>query len=304
MPLPAAPPYKFLPADNAELLQTLSQFYDQNPELTLHFPEADSWPFWRWVNVDACALYDEVRKHFPPVPPEERRSVVSSGGLNGFLEGGFQAMKVVVRSLEARGVDFKDLRRVLDFGCGCGRTLRLLQRYAATTELHGCDIDKDAIAWTQANLPWVQTYVSTPTPPIRYRDATFDLVYSISIFSHLTEPGHLAWIAELRRVVASNGHVILTTHGPSAIKRIRGDAVACSNVGLTTNAVEVAEQQLSKTGYAFCHQPGVAHDESQYGMTFLTREYAERHWSKWFTIADYQDAGVDNWQDAFVLKPR
>jgi hypothetical protein len=75
-------------------------------------------------------------------------------------------------------------------------------------------------------------------------------------------------------------------------------------VGLTTDAVERAADELAKKGYAFCHQVGVAHDESQYGMTFLTREYAERNWAKWFSVTSYQSAGLDNWQDVFVLTPR
>src|SRR5919197_516523 len=43
-------------------------------------------------------------------------------------------------------------KRVLDFGCGAGRTLRHFLAEAERGGLHGCDIDHASIAWLQEHL--------------------------------------------------------------------------------------------------------------------------------------------------------
>lgn len=47
-----------------------------------------------------------------------------------------------VRSL---GNDLASARRILDFGCGCGRILRWLVDMYPDAEFYGADVDSDAI---------------------------------------------------------------------------------------------------------------------------------------------------------------
>lgn len=41
--------------------------------------------------------------------------------------------------------DFKRMRRFLDWGCGCGRVTAIFLKYLNAPEIHGCDVDKEAI---------------------------------------------------------------------------------------------------------------------------------------------------------------
>ena len=52
-------------------------------------------------------------------------------------------------------------------------------------------------------------------PPLGYADDAFDLVYSLSVFTHLPEGMQLDWIKELRRVISPGGYLLITTHGES-----------------------------------------------------------------------------------------
>jgi SAM-dependent methyltransferase len=52
-------------------------------------------------------------------------------------------------------------------------------------------------------------------PPLPYPDERFDLVYALSVFTHLTESQQRSWSAELHRVTRTCGYVLFTTHGPS-----------------------------------------------------------------------------------------
>jgi len=46
-----------------------------------------------------------------------------------------------------------------------------------------------------------------------YDDHTFDIIYGISIFTHLSKAMHEAWIKELHRVLDHGGILLLTMQG-------------------------------------------------------------------------------------------
>ena len=83
---------------------------------------------------------------------------------------------------------------------------------AAGSELHGTDTDAEAIAWCRDHLP-ARFGVNAELPPLDYEDSSFDLIYAISVFTHLTEELGLAWAQELARVLRPGGYALLTTLG-------------------------------------------------------------------------------------------
>jgi SAM-dependent methyltransferase len=104
-------------------------------------------------------------------------------------------------------------KRVLDFGCGAGRTLRhFLDEARAGTELWGSDIDASSIDWLAANLcPPLHAVRNEARPPLRI-DGGFDLIWSLSVFTHLTDQS-LPWLAELHRLLAPGGLLVATYMG-------------------------------------------------------------------------------------------
>ncbi len=104
-------------------------------------------------------------------------------------------------------------KRVLDFGCGAGRTLRhFLAEAADKTELHGSDIDEPSIAWLQANLcPPLHVGPNGAAPPLAQPDASLDLIWALSVFTHLPDP--LPWLVELHRALKPGGLLLATYMG-------------------------------------------------------------------------------------------
>jgi SAM-dependent methyltransferase len=107
-------------------------------------------------------------------------------------------------------------KRVFDFGCGAGRTLRHFVEEAQVCEFYGSDIDEPSIDWLRENLsPPFQVFVNDERPPLPLESNSLDLVYGISVFTHLDDTWS-SWLLELHRVLAEDGLLILTFMGPGA----------------------------------------------------------------------------------------
>jgi SAM-dependent methyltransferase len=99
----------------------------------------------------------------------------------------------------------------LDVGCGVGETDTYLAPVLA--ELHGVDISGESIALAAERNARVhyRTYDGRVLP---YDDATFDLVFAISVVHHVPPEQWDAFAGELARVTAPGGIVTLIEHNP------------------------------------------------------------------------------------------
>jgi len=152
-----------------------------------------------------------------PLPP--RRLMVRVAGTadaDWFLRSGRAAYDAIAAHVPLGAID-----SVLDFGCGCGRVTRYWADFAGTVS--GGDVSGKAIEWCRANMPFAQFELNRLEPPLAFTDESFDLVYALSVFTHLTDELQLAWRDELRRVLRPGGRLILTTHGRSYLPRLDAD---------------------------------------------------------------------------------
>jgi len=158
----------------------------------------------------------------PVPPPRLRVEVAGTAGLQWFLDSGRQQAGIIRSAAERNGVPLESAGSLLDFGCGCGRVLRHWAGLAGPA-IHGSDFNERLVSWCVANLPFVTASVNELAPPLRYEDRQFDVVYAISVFTHLPHDLERAWIDELSRITAPGGLLLLTTHGDSYADRLDAD---------------------------------------------------------------------------------
>jgi SAM-dependent methyltransferase len=103
-------------------------------------------------------------------------------------------------------------KRVLDFGCGAGRTLRHFLPDAGQMEIHGCDIDERSIRWLDENLAPLQVFPVGNEPPLPRPDGSFDAIWAVSVFTHI-DPNWAEWLLELRRLLSDDGWLLVTFLG-------------------------------------------------------------------------------------------
>ena len=150
----------------------------------------------------------------PGFPHEEvQRQFVGSAGKHSLQEG-FSFFKVVKAYAESCGAPLTTSTRVLDFGCGWGRMLRCFLRDVSAENLHGVDVDASMVELCRSLFGTLGRFDVVPArPPAATLTGPYDLIYAYSVFSHLNEEYHLAWVEELARVLRPGGLLLATTQG-------------------------------------------------------------------------------------------
>ena len=123
-------------------------------------------------------------------------------------------------------------KRVMDFGCGAGRTLRYFLEEAERAEFWGVDIDAPSIDLLAETVsPPLHLRRCEYTPPLDFDSGSFDLIWSISVFTHLTD-NSLPWLLELHRVLRPGGVLIATYMGRWTSELLAGEPWDEDRIGM------------------------------------------------------------------------
>lgn len=148
-----------------------------------------------------------------PIPPAVLRYRVSELlSAREFLRSGESCAALIQRSAKERGVHFDGSKRVLDFGCGCGRVTTWMLR-DCDAEFHAVDVDAEAVEWCRKSLSRGHFLPNLADPPLSFPDHYFDIVYCLSVFTHLNESMQDLWFSELSRVLKPSGLLLFTVFG-------------------------------------------------------------------------------------------
>ena len=128
------------------------------------------------------------------------------------------------------------------------------------------------IAWLGENLsPPLQFYVNDE-PPMPHPDGYFDLVYAISVFTHITGEWS-AWLTELHRVLKPDALLVATFMGPATWERAAKRHVEEDRLGMAVLELERALDETS--GPIVLHSPW----------------WIRSRWGRAFEIVSLQPAG-------------
>jgi SAM-dependent methyltransferase len=207
--------------------------------------------------------------------------------VSSFLSEGEKCSDDLIDVLAKTGRALDSFQHILDFGSGCGRTLRWLGRYSDRSSFYGTDIDSEAIDFCRDAMTKMHFSVNKSMPPLEYPEAHFDLIYSISVFTHINEEFQFRWLAELERVSKPGGIVLLSIHGQH-----------CWN-----NLPTEYSSKINFKGFLFVEEniwKGIFPE--WYQTAFHTEEYVRNNFSKYFSIIDYIPRGISDFQDLVVLQ--
>jgi len=99
--------------------------------------------------------------------------------------------------------------RLLDFGCGIGRSLELLRARFPRTELWGYDVSGESIRVAKERLPEARLTSDLDTLP-----SGFDVVFAANVFHHIPAAERRAALERCAALLADSGRIFIFEHNP------------------------------------------------------------------------------------------
>ncbi|NND88803.1 MAG: class I SAM-dependent methyltransferase [Flavobacteriaceae bacterium] len=167
--------------------------------------------FFKWKNKKRNKLFKEEHPEVA-LPPDYLMYESFQLNYRKYYDSSFHAAEAIVTDLK-KHIDLNG-KTILDWGCGPARIVRHLPKILDhTCEIHGTDYNTASIAWCKTHISDVKFHHNKLQADLKFDDKTFDVIYGLSILTHLSEPMHKAWIDELFRILKPNGILYVTTHG-------------------------------------------------------------------------------------------
>jgi SAM-dependent methyltransferase len=230
---------------------------------------------YRWLlfrHVDAKDRANGAAANLPPA--ELRYRVSSSPDAQNFITIGKTCANDIHSALLKVGHNLGEFKRILDFGCGCGRTLIYLKDLAPHAQFAGTDIDAGAIEWCKEHLRFATFTVGPASPPTGYVSDTFDFIYAISVFTHLDEDYQFSWLEELRRIAKPGGVLLLT----------------------------VDSSLVGEKDFVFQRSYEDGLFPAWYQNAFHSKDYVVENFGKYFEVMGYLARGMNEHQDIVLLR--
>jgi SAM-dependent methyltransferase len=230
---------------------------------------------YRWLlfrHVDAKDRANGAAANLPPA--ELRYRVSSSPDAQNFVTIGKTCANDIQSALRETGQELAEFERILDFGCGCGRTLIHLKDLAPHAQFDGTDIDDAAIEWCKQNLRFATFKVGQASPPTDYAADSFEFIYAISVFTHLDEDYQFRWLEELRRIAKPGGVLLLT----------------------------VDSSLVGEKDFVFQRSYEDGLFPAWYQNAFHSGKYVIENYGKYFEVMGYFSKGMNDHQDVVVLR--
>ena len=180
--------------------------------------------------------------------------------------------------------------KILDFGVGYGRLMRLLPYYTNPENLYGIDPWQESLdhALEAKLLGQLALSQSSPTD-LPFPGVSFDLAYAFSIFTHISAEVAAACLAAVRRRIAPDGVFLITVRPEEFWDYLETQR---------KKPFKEESKQHANTGYAFLPSS----EGSTYGDTSMSRAMLEKLAPGW-RIARMGSSFIDPQQVFVTLRP-
>ena len=190
---------------------------------------------------------------------------------------------------------------VLDWGCAIGGVAILFED-KFNVAMHASDVDPHSMKWLSNTISKIDTEVLNPGKKLPYNNNTFQYIYGISVLTHIPPEFQEFYLSELKRIASLNAVVVLTVQSYFACiyneEKNRNIKVHPRNT-----------EELKELGIIYKSYPDHVLNSmdfsknSDYGLTYVSREYIEEVYGKYFDILEIREGAV-GFQDVIIMSPK
>jgi len=139
---------------------------------------------------------------------DEYNQVLSETIPDGLNEDSYFAEYKI--ALMAARLKDKKVRRILDFGCGAGRSLPFLKQYFPDSEIWGYDVSAESLKVASGCLPEASLFSDWTT----LGDIRFDAIIAANVFHHIPVTERLNALKMCRQSLEGGGQMFMFEHNP------------------------------------------------------------------------------------------
>lgn len=259
---------------------------------------------WAVLLTREYSLYPNIRALLPGAP-EPGLQWMWNGAVGLELLGQSKDFYRLVGELNERhGRASLQQARILDFGCGWGRLTRFFARDAMPDRLFGCDPTPEILdVCKETGVPG--NLQQTDFVPDRLPFNDLDLIFSFSVFTHISEPAHRACLEAIHESLSPGGLAVITVRPPAYLDRDPLMAPARRQL-----SDDFAFEELKEPRYLFVPHdvedghPQYDEGEMTYGDTVISLPYIEKNWTDLFEIVEIGILTGDMHQIPVALRKR
>jgi SAM-dependent methyltransferase len=207
-------------------------------------------------------------------------------------------MFAAIESCIERHMPNRNIRElnILDFGCGVGRiSLPFFFKYGRPT--HCVDVDKKCIAYLKETIPGANPTEIPYDPPTPFADNSFDVVYAVSVWTHLPPDKSDAWLREIKRILIPGGLALITTTS------FAGLAARRKSLDPKWGWATYSDDELRKDREVFKPTPSPPGVTGEYGYAAHDPTWLKEHWTRqYMPVLETVLGGILGVQDINVLR--
>jgi len=242
--------------------------------------------------LDIPPRYPHIKAFFPTMPSNEKQDHWTGSHGEMLLGQSLAFMKTMLAGFGASTGKKIETARILDFGCGWGRMLRLCYKYVPVDNLFGVDPWDESINECKNHGVKANLAISDWVPYSLPFEQKFELIFAFSVFTHLSEKTTRIVLETLRKYIQEDGLLVITVR-PKEYWHVHNQGASESKM------MKVHDGK----GYAFIpHERPPVDGDITYGDTSISLEYFEKHISNW-KVESVEFNEVDSNQVVFFLKP-
>lgn len=200
------------------------------------------------------------------------------------------------RMYTGKQIDTLRQARIMDYGCGWGRLVRLLYYYTSAENITALDPWNESLrVCAESGLPGHFDLVDYVPESLPVAVGSVDLIIAFSVFTHLSENTTGKVLSALRRVIKPDGLAVITIRPVEYWDYHRDFLVGYHR--------ELLKASHDRTGFAFMpHNREAVNGEVTYGDTSISFDYLNDRHSDW-KIAGYDYNLIDPYQLIVFLAP-